>query len=114
MDNNRIIKVIDDNGVEKDMYIIFVTKLEQYSKEYIFYTDPTDENGQVFVSSFNDQQQLFPIEKEEEWADLEEVFNQFIEDSKQGKCGGCQGHCDDCGEDCQGDCDCDGTCSCHE
>ena len=113
MDNNRIIKVVDDNGVEKDMYIIFVTKLESFNKNYIFYTDPTDEEGQVFVSSYNDEQQLFPIEKPEEWEELERVFNQFIEDSK--KCGGCHGQCSgDCDGECEGDCDCDGTCSCHE
>ena len=34
MDQNRIIKVVDDQGNEKDMYIIFLTKLEKYNKLY--------------------------------------------------------------------------------
>lgn len=110
MDQNRIIKVVDDNGNEKEMYIIFLTNLEKYNKDYIFYTDPSDENGQVFVSSFDDKHNLSPIEKDEEWADLEEVFNQFIEDSKNNQCQGCTGNCDDCGEEC----DCDGDCSCNK
>ena len=111
MDQNRIIKVVDDKGNEKDMYMIFLTKLEKYNKDYIFYTDPTDENGQVFVSSFDDNHNLSPIEKDEEWTDLEEVFNQFIEDSKNHQCQGCSGNCNDCDSECDGDCD--GQCSCH-
>ena len=51
------------------------------------------------------------IQQIEEWTDLEEVFNQFIEDSKNHQCQGCSGNCGDCESDCEGDCD--GNCSCH-
>lgn len=108
MNQDRIIKVVNEDGKEVEMYVLFVTKLEEFNKNYIFYTDPKDENGQVFVSSFNDEKQLFPIESEKEWEKLEEVFNQFIEEtSKQtNKCKNCNEECD-----CTDDCQCDGSCS---
>lgn len=104
MDQNRIIKVVDENGKETEMFVLFVTKLDEFNKNYIFYTDPKDESGQVFVSSFDDKNHMMPVESNEEWEALEEVFNQFIEDSKKqdSKCANCNNE-----SDCSGECDCE-------
>ena len=58
MDQDRIMKVTDENGNEVEMYILFTTRLEEYNKNYIFYTDPKDQEGQVFVSSYTEDNKL--------------------------------------------------------
>ena len=49
-EQDRIMKVTDGNGKEVEMYILFTTKLPDFDKNYIFYLDPKDPNGQVYVS----------------------------------------------------------------
>lgn len=105
---NRIMKVIDENGNEKQMQILFTTSLEQFKKNYVFYIDSEAENKQVYVSQYNDNGHLENITDENEWAELEKVFNQFIEDSKN-SCSNCNGSCSDCNHD---DCDDSGNCDC--
>lgn len=105
MNQDRIIKVVDENGKEVEMFVLFVTRLDEFNKDYIFYTDPKDEEGQVFVSSFDEQQRLQPIEANEEWEALDEVFNQFIEEQQEviDKCSNCSSDCSSCSEECNCD-----------
>ena len=105
MDKDRIMKVTDANGVEHEMFILFTTSLSEFNKNYIFYYDPTDSNGQVFASSYDENSRLSPIENEEEWNQLEEVFNEFMKEAKERQCKNCKS---DCNEDCDcEDCDCE-------
>lgn len=112
MDQDRIMKVTDDKGNEVEMYILFTTRLDEYNKNYIFYTDPKDSEGQVFVSSYTEDNKLEQIDNPEEWNALEEVFNEFLEEAQfyepvdnEGKCSGCSGECDgQCDQQCE-DCE---------
>ena len=99
MDKDRIMKVVDETGAEKEMYILFTTSLEETGKKYVFYFDQKDENGQVFVSVFNDDGKLFPVESDEEWSLLEEIFNEFIKESQENS--PCSGNCSECDEECE-------------
>lgn len=101
-EQDRIMKVTDGNGKEVEMYILFTTKLPDFDKNYIFYLDPKDPNGQVYVSSFDENSKLSPVENDDEWAQLEEVFNQFTEEMSNNQCGNCEGG--DC-ENCEGECE---------
>ena len=112
---NRVMKVYDEKGNEKEMQILFTTSLENYNKNYVFYLDPSDENRQVFVSSYDEDNHLEMISDDNEWADLEKVFEDFIKEA-QHSCGGhCSGSCGDCDSDCDGNCNCgddDSSCNC--
>ena len=103
-EQERIMKVIDDNGKEVEMYILFTTSLPDFEKNYIFYLDPKDQSGQVYVSSYDENNKLAPVENDAEWEQLEEVFNQFAEEMSNNQCGNCQGECDDCDGECEGNC----------
>lgn len=95
MDKDRIMKVYDEDGNEKEMYILFTTSLEQYQKNYIFYTENNTEEERVYVSSYSDDGTLGPIDDEEEWNALNEVLNQFLKDNAD-SCDNCMGNCDSC------------------
>ena len=101
MDKDRIMKVVDANGNEHDMFILFTTSLEEFNKNYIFYYDPKDPNAQVFASSYSEDNKLSPIENEEEWNQLEEIFNEFMKEAENHQCENCDSDC----ESCDGECD---------
>ena len=50
MEENQLV-VINDDGTEIVMEILFTFDNEEYDKQYVLYVDPNDESGQVFVSS---------------------------------------------------------------
>ncbi len=95
MKDNRIMTVIDEDGKEKEMRVLFAKNLEKYNKNYVFYLDPTSNSGQVFVSALLENQQLQSITDEEEWKALEGAFQEFLQEIKQSSCGHCSEN-DDC------------------
>lgn len=70
--------IIDEEGIEREMNILFTFAMEDSGKNYVLYYDPQQPQGDVFVSSYTEEGQLFPIEDEEEWDMVEEVFNTFM------------------------------------
>ncbi|TFG81721.1 MAG: DUF1292 domain-containing protein [Erysipelotrichales bacterium] len=75
-EENQII-VTDENGVELTMEILFTFEDETQHKNYVLYYDPTDENGEVFASVYDEAGNLIQVTTEEEWAMIEEVFEAF-------------------------------------
>ena len=78
-DSTRLI-VIDDSGKEIEMEIIFTFENDDKTKQYVLYTNPEDENGEVFASLYDDEGHLFPVEDENEWQMIEEVFGAYIDE----------------------------------
>ncbi|CAM4205010.1 DUF1292 domain-containing protein [Erysipelothrix inopinata] len=76
--DEKTIVVIDDDGSEKEMEILFTFNDDEYNKSYVLYVDPADETGEVFVSSYTEEGELNNVTEEKEWAMIEEVFNTFI------------------------------------
>lgn len=78
-ENNRLI-VIDDKNQEIEMEILFTFEDETRKKKYVLYINPNVDEPEVFASSYDEDGNLFPIESEEEWAMVEEVFGTYNED----------------------------------
>ena len=78
-DNQIIIE--DDDGQEHLMEILFTYEHEERNKKYVFFFDPNNEE-EILVMSYNDEGELFPIDDDEEYEEIEEVFNAFEEDPK--------------------------------
>ena len=76
--NKMIIK--DANGQEKEMEILFTFESDELNREYVVFTDPNDESGEVFALRYNDNYELEQIEDESEWNMIEEVFGAFVEE----------------------------------
>ena len=76
MDDKRIMKTVDEDGIEREYEIICAFWLEKTKKHYIVYTDNTlNENKElnVFASIYypEDDTKLDPVETEEEWNEIE-------------------------------------------
>ena len=76
-DNQIIIE--DDDGQEHLMEILLTYEHEERNKKYVFFFDPNNEE-EVLVMSYNDEGELFPVDDDEEYDEIEEVFNAFEED----------------------------------
>lgn len=46
----------------------------------MLFTDPKDEEGEVFACSYTDEGEMEPVEDPEEWSMIEEVFGAFVEE----------------------------------
>ncbi len=82
MNEAKILKVIDDFGKEVAYEILCAFKLEKTGKNYVVYTDNTnDEDGNlnVFASIYypQDNSKLDPIETEEEWQEVEKRLKEI-------------------------------------
>ena len=84
MDNEKMtFMVTDDEGKEIECEILFTFKSDETGKDYIVYTDNTEDeegNTKVFASIYNpdeDEAKLLPIETEKEWRIIETILDEL-------------------------------------
>ncbi|SFA38530.1 Uncharacterized protein YrzB, UPF0473 family [Parageobacillus thermantarcticus] len=90
---DRHITVVDEDGNEQLCEILFTFESEDFGKSYVFYYPvgaefEDEEETEVHVSAFipgNGEQEgeLLPIESEEEWEMIEEVWNTFCAEQEE-------------------------------
>lgn len=82
MEENKFI-ITNDDGEEVECDILFTYEDPATSKNYIVYTDNTEDeegNTKVFASIFDPEQEdpiLYPIETAEEWAKIESILDEL-------------------------------------
>ena len=77
--------VTDDQGKEHLMQILFTSENEERNAQYVFFYDTEDPEQNVIVMRYEgdlDKGELIPIEDDEEYDEVEEVFNAWQEDPK--------------------------------
>ncbi len=77
MNEDKII-VIDDNGQEIEMDVLFTFDSDETNKQYVLYFNPKNEDGEVFASSYTNEGELLPIDDDKEWDMINEVFETFM------------------------------------
>jgi uncharacterized protein YrzB (UPF0473 family) len=73
---DQTITVYDNDGKSKEFQILFTYDDETTRASYVFYYDALDE-GQIFVSKYDEQGHLFPIEDPDEWDAAEEILASY-------------------------------------
>ena len=77
--------VVDDQNKEHLMNILFTSENEERNAKYVFFYDSEDPEENVIVMRYVgelDQGELIPIEDDEEYDEVEEVFNAWQDDPK--------------------------------
>lgn len=74
--------VVDENGEEKEMEILFTFESEDNNRKYVVFVDPDGDGDDVFASAYDDNGNLIPVESDEEWQMIEEVIGAFQEDEE--------------------------------
>ncbi|MCR5184523.1 MAG: DUF1292 domain-containing protein [Bacilli bacterium] len=81
LDENKKLTVIDGQGKEHEMEILFTYENEERGTKYVFFFDPKTPDD-IIPMRYNDNFELEEIEDEEEYEEVEEVFNSYMEDPK--------------------------------
>ncbi|MEA5026559.1 MAG: DUF1292 domain-containing protein [Erysipelotrichaceae bacterium] len=76
MDTNKMF-IVDKDGKEIEVDILFTFENEQYGKQYVLYQDPNGNDEEVYVSSYDDEGNLIAVEDESELAMINEVLGAF-------------------------------------
>ena len=80
--NENQMVVTDSKGKEHLMNILFTYDNEERKTSYVFFYDSEDPNEEVIVMRYLESGELEPIEDDEEYDEVEEVFNAWQEDPK--------------------------------
>ena len=82
MINDDEIIISDESGLEKVMKILFTYENEERNKNYVFvYEEGNEDDVMAFIYN-EENKSLEEIEDDEEYDEVEEVFNAFLEDPK--------------------------------
>lgn len=74
--------VVDENGEEKEMEILFTFENEDKTRKYVVFVDPEGDEDNVFASAYDDNGNLIPVDTDEEWEMIEEVIGAFQADEE--------------------------------
>ena len=77
MESNELI-IIEEDGTEKRMEILFTFTSDEFNKSYVLFVDPNDEDRNVFARIYDEEGNLDEITDEAEFDVVEEVFNTFV------------------------------------
>jgi len=80
--NENQMVVTDSEGKEHLMQILFTYDNEERKTSYVFFYDTEDPEEEVIVMRYLESGELEPIEDDEEYDEVEEVFNAWQEDPK--------------------------------
>lgn len=80
--NEKQMVVTDNEGKEHLMQILFTYDNEERGTSYVFFYDTEDKDEKVVVMRYLESGELEPIEDDEEYDEVEEVFNAWQDDPK--------------------------------
>ncbi|MCR5332897.1 MAG: DUF1292 domain-containing protein [Bacilli bacterium] len=80
--NDEEMIITDENGNEKVMNILFTYENEERGKSYVFLYEKNDEENVLPFAYDEQSHSLSEIEDDEEYDEVEEVFNAFLDDPK--------------------------------
>ena len=78
---DKQITIIDEEGKEHLMQVLFSYDNEERKTSYVFFYDEKNPD-EVFAMRYNDKGELEEIEDPDEYAEVEEVFNAYNDDPK--------------------------------
>lgn len=77
--DEKQITIEDDSGNRHIMEILFTYEHPERKKKYVFLYENGNED-EVIAMEYNDEGELLEIESDEEYEEVEEVFNAFMEE----------------------------------
>ena len=86
MEDKKVLKLVDENGIENEYEIITAFKWLVTNKNYVVYTDNTyDEDGSLNIYAAiyypDDDTKFDPVETDEEWEQIEERLDSMEGDN---------------------------------
>ena len=77
--DDKQMTIKDDQGNEHLVEILFTYEHDERKKKYVFFYEK-DNPEEVIAMEYNDEGELLEIESDEEYDEVEEVFNTFMDE----------------------------------
>ena len=77
--DDKQMTIKDDQGNEHLVEILFTYEHDERKKKYVFFYEKNNPE-EVIAMEYNDEGELLEIESDEEYEEVEEVFNTFMEE----------------------------------
>ena len=77
--DDKQMTIKDDQGNEHLVEILFTYEHDERKKKYVFFYEKNNPE-EVIAMEYNDKGELLEIESDEEYEEVEEVFNTFMEE----------------------------------
>lgn len=77
--DDKQMTIKDDQGNEHLVEILFTYEHDERKKKYVFFYEK-DNPEEVIAMEYNDEGELLEIESDEEYEEVEEVFNTFMDE----------------------------------
>jgi len=78
VESDKKLVIQDEDGKSYEREILFTYESKNTSKKYVFFFDPTSDDDEVQVLRYSDEGTLEEVDSDEEYAELEEVFDAYI------------------------------------
>ncbi len=80
MDDNRMI-ITDENGKEREVEILLTFESDD-GRSFVLFTDPEDEEGNVFAYQYDEDGNMDEVTDEEDWNMCQEVLGAFVSEEE--------------------------------
>ena len=77
--DDKQMTIKDEQGNEHLVEILFTYEHDERKKKYVFFYEKNNPE-EVLAMEYNDDGELLEIESDEEYEEVEEVFNTFMEE----------------------------------
>ena len=78
-DTNRMI-ITDESGQEREVEILLTFEDDKNHKTYVLFSDPMDEECNVYAYRYDEDGNMNEVSDEDEWEMCQEVLGAFMEE----------------------------------
>ena len=80
VDNGNVMTVVDEDGNEKELEILFTYHSDEYNKDYVVFSSDDEEDevsAAIYVEHDDESGELLEIEDDAEWEMIEKVLDDY-------------------------------------
>ena len=75
--------ITDDSGQEREVEILLTFEDESTGHSFVLFTDPQDEEGNVYAYRYDEDGNLNEVTEESEWEMCQEVLGAFSNEDEE-------------------------------
>ena len=83
MTESNTMIITDESGQERDVEILLTFEDESTGHSFVLFTDPQDEEGNVYAYRYDEDGNLNEVTEESEWEMCQEVLGAFSNEDEE-------------------------------
>lgn len=83
MTESNTMIITDESGQEREVEILLTFEDESTGRSFVLFTDPQDEEGNVYAYRYDEDGNLNEVTEESEWEMCQEVLGAFSDEDEE-------------------------------